>query len=182
MVAPTRSSDNPLSRLTAQAREQPLVYDGVRPELCPALTEVILDRMKHDRGKRVGSLNVGGWKSSEDVFAWPEAPVQDLRRTIVDMIGHRSPVAWAMVNRAGSQHPRHQHRIAYLFGVFYVTSGDPRIPTICECPCDGRPTKHELAIDPEPGRLVLCRGETWHRLEIYPGDLPRITIVFDVRR
>ncbi len=90
------------------------------------------------------------------------------------------------MNRGGSQHPRHQHRIATLVGVYYVTAGslDMLTPTIFECPCDpprGGP-RYELAIEPHPGRLVLCRGEMWHRVPIYAGELPRITIAFDVRR
>ena len=177
-----------LAQLLAQCRVEPSVFDGVRPELCAALEQIILDRMQSDRRRKTGSLNVGGWKSAEDLFAWPDAAVQELRQTIVEMIGARSPVAWTMVNRAGSQHPRHQHRVATLVGVYYVTAGseDAITPTIFECPCDGRPARasdrYELEIEPHPGRLVVCRGETWHRLPAYPGELPRITIAFDVRR
>lgn len=173
---------NPFAQLVAECRDKPIVFDGVRPELCPQLEQIILDRMQRDRGRRTGSLNVGGWKSGEDVFAWPDAAVQALRQTIVDTVGARSPVAWAMVNRAGSQHPRHQHRIASLMGVYYVATGSPVIPTVYECPCDGRPKEYEMEVEPHPGRLVISRGETWHRLPVYPGELPRITIAFDVRR
>jgi hypothetical protein len=181
-------ASNPLMQLVTQCRAEPIVFDDVRPELCPALEQIILDRMQHDRGRRTGSLNIGGWKSAEDFFTWPDEAVQELRRTIVDQVGARAPVAWTMVNRAGSQHPRHQHRTAILVGVYYVTAGsaDAITPTIFECPCDGRPTrageKYELEVEPHPGRLVLCRGEAWHRLPPYPGELPRITIAFDVRR
>lgn len=101
---------------------------------------------------------------------------------IVELVGARSPIAWAMVNRAGSHHPRHQHRIATLSGVYYVAAGSPATPTVYECPCDGRPKDYELEVEPHPGRLVISRGETWHRLPSYTGDLPRITIAFDVRR
>jgi hypothetical protein len=93
-------------------------------------------------------------------------------------------MAWAMVNRAGSHHPRHQHRIATLSGVYYVTAGSPDAitPTVFECPCDGRGDPYELEVDPHPGRLVVCRGEMWHWVRPYPGELPRITVAFDVRR
>lgn len=178
-----------LRQLVADCREQPVVYDGVRPDLCPALAQVILGRMQRDRGRRIGSLNVGGWKSGEDFFAWTDAPVQEFRRTLVDFVGGERPlVGWAMVNRAGSQHPRHQHRVAVLTGIYYVASGsaDAITPTVFECPCDGRiprgEERYELEIEPHPGRLALFRGETWHRVPAYPGDLPRITIAFDVRR
>ena len=176
---------NPLTQLSAQCRAQPIVWDDVRPDLCASLEQIILARMQSDRGhKKVGSLNVGGWKSAEDFFLWPDPAVQEIRKTIAELIGAKSPVAWVMVNRAGSHHPRHQHRIASLTGVYYVTAGSPEAitPTVFECPCDGSPKRGEMQVDPHPGRLVLARGETWHWLPVYAGDLPRITIVFDVRR
>lgn len=179
---------DPLMQLVTQCRDAPLVFDDVRPELCPALEQIILDRMQNDRGRRVGSLNVGGWKSGEDFFSWRDEAVQELRQTIVEAVGARVPVAWAMVNRTGSKHPRHQHRIAILSGVYYVTVGsaDAITPTIFECPCDSRPARgnqsYELEVEPHPGRLVVCRGETWHSVPTYVGEMPRITIAFDVRR
>ena len=183
MVAPSVPlTTDPLAQLVAECRDQPLVFDGVCAELSAPLTQIILDRMQRDPHRRTGSLNVGGWKSGEDFFTWPDAAVQDLRQAIVEIVGTRPMVAWAMVNRAGSHHPRHQHRIAILSGVYYVATGDPLTPTIFECPCDGRPKQHELEIEPHPGRLVVCRGEAWHLVPAYPGDLPRITIVFDMRR
>lgn len=188
MIQAAAAATNSMMQLVAQCREAPLVFDDVRPELCPALEQIILDRMRHDRGRRTGSLNVGGWKSGEDFFNWRDEAVQDLRQTIVEAVGAPSPVAWAMVNRAGSHHPRHQHRIAILSGVYYVAAGsaDAITPTIYECPCDARPARadqrYELDVEPHPGRLVVCRGSTWHRVPVYSGELPRITIAFDVRR
>jgi len=179
---------DPLMQLVADCREEPVVFDGVCPELCDQLAQIILGRMQSDRGRRTGSINVGGWKSGEDFFSWPDAAVQELRRTLAELVGARSPVAWAMVNRAGSQHPRHQHRVAILSGVYYVSAGSPDAitPTVFECPCDGRSARasdcYKLEVDPHPGRLVVCRGETWHSLPRYTGDLPRITVAFDVRR
>ena len=188
---------NRLTELLTTCRAEPLVLDGVRPDLCADLEQIILDRMQNDRGRRVGSINVGGWKSSEDFFTWSYDAVQQLRQVIGDQVGAGHPVAWAMVNRVGSQHPRHQHRAAVLSGVYYVTAGSPDAitPTIFECPCDAPPAPrpgeprvgrgvqgYELEVEPHPGRLVICRGETWHRVPAYSGDLPRITIAFDVRR
>jgi hypothetical protein len=185
------------AQIAARCRVEPIVFDGVRPDLCPALAEVILHRMRTDR-QRTASLNVGGWKSTEDFFAWPDAPVQELRQWIVAELGAARPIGWAMVNRAGSHHPRHQHLNATLVGVYYVTAGseDAITPTIFECPSSSsggssrvqpgmrRPIaqSYDLAVDPQPGRLVICRGEAWHRVPTYPGELPRITIAFDVRR
>jgi hypothetical protein len=183
MFSTAQTSAPLLQQLVARCRTEPLIFDGVRSELCPALEQVILNRMRNARGRKIGSINIGGWKSGEDFFSWPDEAVQELRQTIVDQIGHPSPVAWAMVNRAGSQHPRHQHRIASLSGVYYVTPGSEEAitPTIFECPCDAI-QRYNLEIEPDPGRLVLCRGEMWHSVPIYTGDIPRITIAFDVRR
>src|SRR5580765_3106068 len=121
----TTADPTDFRQLLESCRPQPFIIDGVRPDLCPALAEIILGRMQSDRGRKVGSINVGGWKSGEDFFSWPDAAVQELRQAIVDQIGTPHPIAWAMVNRAGSHHPRHQHRTAILVGVFYVTIGSP---------------------------------------------------------
>ena len=171
-----------LQQIVEQCRAEPLVFDDVRPDLCPALEQIILDRRRSSRGK-VGSLNIGGWKSGEDFFSWRDSAVQELRQTIVDLLGALSPVAWAMVNRAGSQHPRHQHRIAVLSGIYYVTRGseDAITPTIFECPCAAN-QRYDLEIEPDPGRLVLCQGQMWHRVPRYAGEAPRSTIAFDIRR
>lgn len=170
-------ADASTTRQFVQRQADPVLFDDVLPEICPALAEVILFRSRRDRSTK--SLNVGGWKSAEDFFQWPDPAVQQLRRRIVSELG--SPkvlVGWAMVNRAGSHHPRHQHRAASLTGIYYVAAGseDAITPTIIEC------ARGDLAVDPHPGRLVLFRGETWHSVPPYLGELPRITIAFDVRR
>jgi hypothetical protein len=184
MTQAAPATTDPLMQLVAQCRDQPIVFDAVRPELCTSLEQIISDRMQNDRWRKTGSLNIGGWKSGEDFFSWPDEAVQAFRQVIVEMVGARSLVAWAMVNRAGSHHPRHQHRIAILSGVYYVTAGSPDVitPTVFECPCDGRPKSHELEVEPHPGRLVVCRGATWHKVPKYMGAQSRITIAFDVRR
>jgi hypothetical protein len=180
---PQASTPTLLQQLVTRCRAEPLVFDGVRPELCPVLEQIILGRLQNSRGRKVGSINIGGWKSEEDFFSWPDEAVQELRQTIVDQIGHPSPVAWAMVNRAGSQHPRHQHRIATLSGVYYVSPGSENAitPTIFECPYNVN-QHYDLEIEPDPGRLVLLSGMMWHRVPIYAGGNPRITVVFDIRR
>jgi hypothetical protein len=176
--APAKSPSEDEASLAVRCRIEPVVLDGVLPELCPALEQIILRRSK--AGRSTKSLNVGGWKSAEDFFLWPDDAVQQLRQWIVSQAELRvaSLVGWAMVNRAGSHHPRHQHRVATLTGIYYVTPGseDAITPTIFECKTG------DLEVDPHPGRLVICRGETWHRVPSYPGELPRITIAFDVRR
>lgn len=187
MVAPAPGPVT-AAQLASECRDGPLIFDDVLPDLCPALGQVILHRMARSGRTKTGSINVGGWKSAEDFFNWPDDPVQQLRQVIAQLVGARSPVGWAMVNRAGSRHPRHQHRAAIISGVYYVAAGSPDAitPTVFECPCDGRPIRpsdrYELEVEPHPGRIVLCRGETWHRVPIYSGDLPRITVAFDIRR
>src|SRR5207244_8132587 len=131
-------------------RSQPIVYDNVVPELCPALEKIILGRMQRDRGRRTGSINVGGWKSGEDLFQWADPAVQQLHQVIAEMAGSRSLIGWTIVNRAGSYHPRHQHRIATITGIYYVAAGNPDTitPTVFECECG------DLEIDPHPGRIA----------------------------
>ncbi len=177
-----QSAASSTAQIATRCRAAPLIFDGVLPELCPALAQIILHRMQTDP-RRTASLNVGGWKSAEDFFSWPDAAVQELRARIVAEVCAPQPVAWAMVNRRGSHHPRHQHRIATLTGVYYVAAGseDAITPTVFECEGDGSGA-YELEIEPHPGRLALFRGETWHTVPAYPGELPRITIAFDVRR
>jgi hypothetical protein len=184
----TTADPTDFRQLLESCRPQPFIIDGVRPELCPALEEIILGRMQSDRGRKVGSINVGGWKSGEDFLAWAEGPVQELRQALIEAVWGRSLVGWAMVNREGSQHPRHQHRAAILTGIYYVTVGNAGVktPTVFECPCDARlmrsTSRYELEVEPHPGRLVICRGETWHRVPRCSGPEPRITVAFDVRR
>ena len=172
--------------LLGRCRVEPIVLDEFHPDLCPALEQIILQRMQASGGRRIGSLNVGGWKSGEDFFAWSDAAVQELRQRIVEELGMPRPVGWAMVNRAGSHHPRHQHRAAVLSGIYFVTAGseDAITPTIFECGGDAKRKvpSYPLEIEPHPGRVILARGEAWHSVPRYPGELPRITIAFDVRR
>lgn len=179
MVTPSSREASVTAQVVARCRIEPLVLDDFRVDLCSELERIILERM---RGRSTASLNVGGWKSAENFFTWSDAPVQELRRAIVAEVG-AAPVAWAMVNRAGSHHPRHQHRIATLSGVYYVAPGDPLAPTIFECASDAKgKASYEIEVDPHPGRLVICPGAMWHRVPAYTGEAPRITIAFDVRR
>lgn len=175
---PARATSTDLtSQLIAQCRDEPLVLDNLRPDLCPELEQIILNRMDIDR-RSTPSLNIGGWKSPETFFSLRDAAVQELRTAIAETIG-ADPTGWAMVNRYGSSHQRHQHMIARLVGVYYVTAGSENAitPTIFECAAHG-----ELHVDPHPGRLVLSPGGMFHRVPRYEGQDPRISIAFDVRR
>lgn len=178
-----------LGALRAQLRDQPLVLDDVCVELLPALREEILALNQRWSSER--SLNRGGWKSSEAFFQVAGPAAAALERVIVtELLGGRRPIGWAMVNANGSEHPRHQHTIASVVGIYYVTAGDPIVPTIYEVGAvapmasTGRKATRgvDLPISPQPGRLVLCTGDTWHRVPRYDGTAPRVTIAFDVRR
>lgn len=176
-----------LDQILTEARAQPLVFDNVCPEFCGDLAQIIVNHMETSRGRSgAGSLNRNGWKSTEDFLQWNYEAVQTLRQTLTATLGIEPTKSWAMVNRLGSEHPRHQHRNARLSGVFYVQAGEPLAPTVFECPCDGRPARgparFDMNVDPHPGRLVMCRGETWHTVRRYDGDIPRITVAFDVGR
>jgi len=161
------------------------IFDDVRRDLLPMLEREILARIEAQRGS-FPSLNQGGWKSSEGAFEWESAPaMRALRATICDHLGgagigslaHNRPNAWAMVNRAGSFHPTHRHQTAIRAGVYYVSPGNPPTPTIFELA-----TGEDLPVEAKPGRLVIFPGNLWHRVPVYSGDAPRITIAFDLRR
>jgi len=181
------------AELRARCRTAPVVVDDVLPHLAPAMAREILALA--GREASTPSKNVGGWKSYEAVLGRAGA-FAELRAIVVERFlrGRELSASWAMVNRAGSEHPRHQHRIALLSGVYYVAAGDPPVDTIFEVPAhirllvDGHPATTldglslELRVAPRPGRLVFFDGETWHRVPRYDGAEPRITIAFDVRR
>ena len=157
---------------------EPLVYDGVCPELAPRLIEVVLAHSRRERS--IGSLNVGGWKSPETFFGWPEPEVAQLARALIGIVGGR-PIGWAMVNRPGAYHKRHQHGTAIVTGIYYLD--DSATPTVFEVPARARKGERveRLEIEPAVGRLALFPGEMWHEVPVVT-DQQRITIAFDVRR
>lgn len=166
-----------MSSLARIVKQAPIIHDGVALPLLEGLAHEILILAQGNR-RSVASLNVGGWKSGSEVFAEPAGAAfcELVRDRYVD---RQTIVGWAMVNQAGSEHPRHQHRIARVCGLYYVKSGSPPVPTIFEVDTpDGN--RRELAVNPVPGRLVLFSGEAWHRVPRYDGTAPRITIAFDV--
>lgn len=160
------------------------VIDGIHLEIVPFLRDTILERAK--RSPSQGSNNVGGWKSSADLFAWPGEEIRTLRDAIIDQlrIAPLSLHGWAMVNRTGSEHKRHTHGLQYTCGVYYVSPGDPAVPTIFEIQ-NWETSKvidlGEKDIAPLQGRLVLFSGATWHRVPKYNGIEPRISIAFEAR-
>jgi len=159
-------------KIRNEIRAEPLVLDGLLPDGCPELAELILSI----GGPSAGSTNVGGWKSDDRLFEYDSPAIIALDQAVTEMLGAPS-VAWAMVNHNGSLHRRHQHGGAIVSWVYYVEAGDPLAPTIFEC-ADGS----EVDIEPQPGRIAVFPGQMWHRMPAYPGQAPRITIAGDVRR
>jgi hypothetical protein len=151
---------------------EPLVYDGVHPELCPRLLEII-DAHRATTRARTGSLNVGGWKSPETLFSWPELEIAELARAVIGVV-HGKPIGWAMINVPGAVHKRHQHQAAIISGLYYLDWS--KTPTLFELP-----DRTKLEIEPAPGRLVVFHAEMWHSVPAVT-DQKRVTISFDVRR
>lgn len=156
----------------------PIVYDDTCTELCPEIARIVLAH-EAAQPRSNGTLSIGGWKSWDRPFDWDEPALRKLGDEI-ELGLAMEPASWAMVNRSGAQHPRHQHRTAAISGVYYVDPGDddPAIatPTIFETPTG------EVSIAAVAGRMVLFPGEMWHRVPVVRGARPRITIAFDVRR
>lgn len=152
------------------------IFDHVRMDLIPLLCETLLEPALAKTAS-YPSLNRGGWKSGEGILDYAPS-TRSLRDTLEREYLHgKRPIGWAMVNRGGSSHPRHQHQGAIRTGVYYIAAGDPAVPTIFEMP-DGE----VVTVDPIPGRLAIFPGNLWHSVPKYDGTLPRITLAFDVRR
>ncbi len=165
-----------------RARDSIHVIDDVDTDLLPFLRSAILAREASGEPSH-GSNNVGGWKSGIDFFDSPtSSPIRRLRDSItacavvagITPMNHTA-LAWAMINRDGSFHKRHTHGLGYTVGVYYVAAGDPPTPTIFEMP------RGEQEVLPVPGRLVLFWGGIFHRVPIYLGTEPRISIAFELR-
>lgn len=157
-------------------RKAPVVHESVRLDLVDDVRRAIVARSS---SPSTASLNVGGWKSGEDFFAWPDPAVRELHDTLREVVGGSPIVGWAMVNRAGSSHPRHTHEGASVSGIYYVDPGEVRwtTPTVFELAGGG-----EVYVDPLAGRLVVFPSSTWHRVPKYHGTADRITVAFDARR
>lgn len=149
-------------------------------EIVDGLCDLDLDRMAKAvvtwRGEHPASAhgaNVGGWKSPYGALAREElAPAKEAISKIVGTSNGFS--SWAMINGAGSVHPRHIHYGA-IGGVLYLASGDPMAPLVVE---DGH---CEISVDPIPGRLVWWRRPLWHRVDRCASETPRISIAFEVQ-
>jgi hypothetical protein len=177
-----------VTSLAKQAAGWPIqVFDRVAMSFLPLLRETLLEPALLAT-PTYPSLNQGAWKSNEHFFDYaPSTRVlrDEITKLLVANGGLGAQrrmdrcrlIGWAMVNRSGSFHPTHRHQTAIQSGVYYVAGGDPPVGTIFEH-ADGS----EETIEAIPGRLVVFPGNLWHRVPIYSGTEPRITIAFDVRR
>ncbi len=174
------NSDGMLWATRAACARTPIVIDGaIREDVVSELRDEILRRRSRSPGSHP-SLNVGGWRSGEELFSWPALAVRDLEAVIRSRIGGASYlVGWAVVNAGGSYHPRHRHAMGTVSGVCYIDPGNPAVPTIFE---SSSGLGEEIHVVPAIGRIVLFASDTWHRVPVYNGADPRITIAFDARR
>lgn len=169
-----------------------MIVDHVALELVPLLRAAILSRIDVESSFR--SLNVGGWRSDESLFQWkPGTGARELAGVIAAQLDVpvRSLHGWALINRAGSRHKRHNHQ-SKRSGVFYVDRGSElSTPTCFELATARRATEppgtyetvivDQLTVAARAGRLVHFPGDMFHWVPEYKDDEPRITIAFDVR-
>lgn len=161
---------NSVFELARQVIDRPLVVERVGIDLLDGLRATALTLMATTPS--AVSLSLRAWKSREGILAHETfAPFVDVLRGVITAC---RPYGWVMINRSGSEHPRHRHPSARLCGLYFVTAGDPATPTVFET-LDG-----DVAVDPAPGRLVLFSPMMWHRVPRYDGAAPRISIAFDV--
>ncbi len=158
----------------------PIILDGaVSDDIAADLRDEIL-RKRAASPSSHPSLNIGGWRSGEGLFSWPSPAVKALEAMVRLHIGGASYLAgWAVVNAGGSHHPRHRHAMSTVSGICYIDPGDPPVPTIFE---SSTRLGSEIHVMPAVGRLVLFAGDAWHRVPVYGGNEPRITVAFDARR
>jgi hypothetical protein len=154
----------------------PEIFDGaIDNETIVGLERAILGRAEPGR-PYPGGANRGGWKSGVDLLSWPEPAIGKLRGVICGMLDRRGfsvGGAWSVVNKNGSWHGRHRHGTP-IMGIAFVTSGDPRVPTVFEV------GHRYVEVEPIPGRIVLC-GDLYHYVPVYHGGMPRIAVAFDGR-
>lgn len=119
-----------------------------------------------------------------------DAPIRDYIASLGEPADYRLSGAWSVRLAKGGQHVDHVHDNGWISSAFYVSLppsvaaegvqgrlriGRPGVPTQPPLPA-------ERWIDPEPGLLVLFPASTWHGVEPFDDDEPRLTIAFDVVR
>ncbi len=177
-----------LADVRAACRACPIVVDEFHSDLVePLLAEVVARATAY---RSAPTLNVGGWRS-DDLALWGDRVADDFREALRERVEWGELTTWAMVNRAGSHHPRHRHDGGVVSGIYYLDPGDePSAPTVFELGPRGRlglkqvrgTRNPEVEVAAAAARLVLFPGDMWHRVPPYVGERPRVTVAFDVRR
>ncbi len=163
-------------RTRVQYDQELVVRDDACPGLATRLGPEIADRVGRTGAKSCPSLNVCGWKS-DALHLWSTPAAIELVTFLRARLTARDIDAWAMINWAGSHHPRHIHHGIAVAGVYYVTTGDDSeaVPTVFE-----RPDGSVVHVDPVVDRLVVFPGRMPHWVPPYQGMSPRVTIAFNV--
>jgi tetratricopeptide (TPR) repeat protein len=108
-----------------------------------------------------------------------------IRRRVTS--GYRFAGAWSVLLQPGGYHTDHVHPQGWISSAFYVdvppavatppqgwlAFGRPGVPTASKLP----PLRH---IQPAPGTLALFPSCFWHGTEPFDGDIPRLTVAFDL--
>lgn len=146
--------------------------DGLNEELSAEVLHRAATEPSHP------SFNRGGWRSGEDMLAWPIPAVSALLGLVREAFASVSPAtrrartwrAWCLVNRGGSRHARHRHTGEWS-GIYYATtsSGD----TVFEAPAGIE------RVTPEAGLLVISPSHVFHSVDPCFDEAPRITVAFE---
>jgi len=156
----------------------------------------------------LGKSNIGGWRSRNDLFHWPDPAVKEIGAWIMDCMrqiveasasperfrGTLSAVGWANVCRTGNYNAPHIHPESAWSGVYYVDAGnpdatvphsgclellDPR-PAASGVNTPGDPFGHPVRIAPRAGLLVVFPSWLTHWVHPHSGGSERIAISFNV--
>ena len=183
------------------------VYPGAE-DLNPRLGAIIREHQKKDSG--IGKSVVAGWHSREDVMAWPELEIGQLRDLIVDAVtavmlpttGKAADAfastakisAWANILRNGGYHRLHTHPGCMWSGVYYIETGkpDPNVPTsgrlelidprtaVEMLPIPETPYGQPVMIDPVAGMMVVFPSWLRHMVHPFIGKGSRVTIAWNL--
>ena len=176
--------------------------------LNPRLGAIIRANQKQDSG--IGKSVVAGWHSREDVMAWPELEIGQLRDWIVEAVttvmlpttgraensfaATAKISAWANILRNGGYHRMHTHPGCMWSGVYYVETGkpDPDQPTsgrlelsdprtaVEMVPMPESPYGQPVLIDPLPGLMVVFPSWLRHMVHPFMGKGSRVTIAWNL--
>lgn len=172
----------------------------------PILANVILEVAQAYPSQ--GKSNIGGWRSSNDLFHWAVPEVKELGAWILDCArqiveasvhadrfrGRLSAVGWASVCRTGNYNAPHIHPESAWSGVYYIDTGDPdKAMPFSSClelldprpaaggtNTPGDPFGHPVRIAPQAGLLIFFPSWLTHWVHPHSGPRERVAISFNV--